>query len=294
MSSEKQILPAALGFFLLALAAWAQNPDTIAPEESTARAKRILAQTVEAMGGPAYLSVTSRRCEGRRALIGHGGELNGYIAFKDAWVYPDEARIDYIAHGRHTLLGYLIGVQDLEMTNGGEVITLFAKNHGWVMDRGGVSDMPDSTLTQFQDTVRQSVDNLLRLRSKEPGTNFRWGGMDTVDLHPVDWVEITDANGQMIRIAIDHSTHFPVRSVTVTQDEEMGLPREDVIIYTNYLPMGGVQMPMRVSRERNGRPTAQFYYNECYPNPGLPADYFTREALEKRYKEVGGKGKPSK
>jgi len=284
----------ALALLLFAAGARAQNPDTIAPDESEARAKRILQQVTAAMGGPTYLAMTERQCDGRRALIGHSGELNGYIGFKDAWKFPDNVRTDYIAHGRNTLLGYIIGVQDLDISRGGTVITLFSGDHGWVMDRGGVSEMPEGTVSQFQETVKQNSDNLLRRRSNEEGVHYRWGGLDTADLHPVDWVEITEADGRLIRLAVDRSTHLLVRSKVVTQDEELNQPREDVAIYSNYLLKSGVQLPMQITRERDGRRVSQVFYDDCRVNPTLPPDYFTREGLEKRFKEVGGKVKPNK
>lgn len=287
------VLPALI-LLLCAGGVRAQNPDTIAPEESEARAKRVLGQLVEAMGGPAYLGMTGRQCDGRRALIGHNGELSGYIGFKDYWQFPDKNRIDYIAHGRNTLLGYIIGVQDLDMTKGGVVITLFSGDQGWVMDRGGVSEMPESSVSQFQQALRQSTDNLLRVRSKETGVRYRWGGLDTVDLRPVDWVEMTDKDGTTVRLAVDRSTHLVARSIMVTQDEELGQPREDVVIYSNYHLKGGAQIPMQITRERDGRRLSQVFYDECTANPALPADFFTRQALEKRFKDVGGKIKSNK
>lgn len=282
------------GLLVLAANARAQNPDTIAPEQSTAMARGILGQVIQAMGGPTYLGMTARECDGRRALIGHSGELSGYVGLKDYWQYPDKDRTDYIAHSRNTLLGYIIGVQDLDITHGGVVITLFSGDQGWVMDRGGVSEMPATSVSQFQEAAKQNLDNLLRLRLKDESTRYRWAGLETVDLRPVDWIEITDADGRTSRLAVDRSTHLPVRSVVVTQDEELGQSREDVAIYTNYQPKGGVQIPMQVTRERDGRRIMQIFYDDCRPNPGLSSDFFTREALEKRFREVGGKSKPSK
>lgn len=281
-------------FFVAASVAWGQNPDTIAPEESTAMAKRIVNQVIQAMGGPAYLGMSERQCDGRRALIGHNGELSGYIGLKDSWRYPDKERTDYVAHSRNTLLGYLIGVQDLDITHGGTVITLFSGDQGWIMDRGGVSEMPVTSVSQFQDAVKQNVDNLLRLRVKDPETRFRWAGLGTVDLHPVDFVEITDSSGLTVKMSVDKSTHLLVRSVVVTQDEELNQPREDVAIYTNYQPKSGVEIPMQITRERDGRRLMQVFYDACQPNPSLPGDFFTREALDKKFKETGGKSKPSK
>jgi hypothetical protein len=278
-----------LVFLFSPLAARSQNPDMVAPEASEAKAKQILNQLIQGLGGPAYLGMRERQCDGRRAAIGHNGALAGYVQFKDSWEFPDKNRTDYIAHGRNTLLGYMIGVQELDLSHGGLVITLFSGEHGWTMDRGGVSDMPEDTVAEFQEAVRRSSDNLLRLGLKDSGLGLRWGGLDTVDLREVDWVEISDQEQRVYRLAVDRSTHLLVRSVVRVKDENTGQQREDVTIFTNYRPNGGVQVPMQVTRERDGRRIAQVFYDSCQINPPLPADYFTREALVQRFKETGGK-----
>lgn len=274
---------------LAPLGVHAQNPDTIAPEESEARARKILKQLTEALGGPAYLAMKDRQCDGRRAAIGHNGALAGYVQFRDAWEWPDKNRTDYFAHGRNTLLGYMIGVQELDLSHGGLVITVFNGDHGWTMDRGGVSDMPEDSVAEFQDAVLRSSDNLLRQGLNNPDLGFRWGGLDTVDLHEVDWVEISEGEDRVYRLAVDRMTHLLVRSVVRVKDENTRQMREDITIFTNYLPKNGVQVPMQVTRERDGRRISQVFYDSCQINPGLPADYFTREALVQRFKETGGK-----
>jgi hypothetical protein len=278
-----------MAILLSPLAARAQNPDMVAPEASEARAKKILTQLIQAMGGPAYLDMRERQCDGRRAAIGHNGALAGYVQFKDSWEFPDKNRTDYVAHGRNTLLGYMIGVQELDLSHGGLVITLFSGEHGWTMDRGGVSEMPEDTVAEFQQAVRRSSDNLLRLSLKDPELGFRWGGQDTVDLREVDWVEISDQEQRVYRLAVDRSTHLLIRSVVRVKDENTRQELEDVTIFTNYRPKGGVQVPMQVTRERDGRRIAQVFYDSCEINPALPPDYFTREALVQRFKETGGK-----
>src|SRR5580692_2185399 len=99
-------------FLLAPFAARAQNPDMVAPEASAAKAKQILALLIQPMGGPADRDVRERQRAGRRAAIGHNGALAGYVQFKAAWEFPAKTRTDYLAHGRNTLLGYMIGVQE--------------------------------------------------------------------------------------------------------------------------------------------------------------------------------------
>jgi hypothetical protein len=130
---------------------------------------------------------------------------------------------------------------------------------------------------------------LLRLGLKNPDLGFRWAGLDTVDLREVDWVEITDRELRTYRLAVDRSTHLLIRSLVRVKDDTTGQNREDITIFTNYQLKEGVQVPMQVTRERDGRRIAQFFYDSCQINPPLSADYFTREALVQRFKETGGK-----
>ena len=280
-------LCAALAISVASPATRAQNPDTIAPEESAARANKVLNQLIQALGGPAYLGMRERQCDGRRALIGHDGALAGYVQIRESWDYPDKNRTDYFAKSRNTLLGFIIGVQDLDITHGGLIITTFNGDKGWTMDKGGVSDMPEDTLAEFQSAVQRLPENVLRV--KNPSYNVRWGGIDTVDLHEVDWVEISDQDERVFRLAVDRMTHLLVRSVVQVKDLNSGQIREDVSIFTNYQPKGGIQVPMQVTRERDGRRIAQIFYEACTINPPLAADYFTREALVQEFKETGGK-----
>ena len=267
----------------------AQHPDTIAPEASEARAKNILNQLIQGLGGQTFLGMRERQCDGRRALIGHDGALTGYVQFRESWEFPDKLRTDYYAKSRNTMLGFIIGVQDLDITHGGLIITTFNGNEGWSMDKGGVSDMPEDTLAEFQAAVQRSPENLLRLGLKNPDYSFRWAGLDTVDLHEVDWVEISDREGRLYRLAVDRMSHLLVRSVVQVKDENTNEIREDNSIYTNYEPKGGVQLPMQITRERDGRRISQLFYETCEINPPLAADYFTRQALVQRFKETGGK-----
>jgi hypothetical protein len=289
LAGKKFWLCAVIAVLLSPLMVRAQNPDTIAPEESEARARKVIDQLIQGFGGPAFLGMKERQCEGRRALMGHDGSLTGYVQFKDAWQFPDKNRTDFFAKSRNTLLGYIVGVQELDLSHGGLVITTFNGEQGWTMDRGGVSDMPEDTLAEFQAAVQRNPDNLLRLGLKNPELSFRWAGLDTVDLHEVDWVEIYDREDHVFRLAVDRMTHLLVRSVFLIKDVNAGEQHEDVSIFTNYLPKSGVQIPMQITRERDGRRIAQIFNETCEINPQLAADYFTREALVQRYKETGGK-----
>ena len=280
----------ATGVFLSAVflvsRAVAQNPDTMMPEQSAAKGKQILAELINGLGGPGYTEARESECNGRRAVFGHDGGLIGYVDFNDFRRFPDKDRIEYIGKGRNTILQSLIGLDGLDIRHGGIVITLYDGDRGWTYDRSGVSEMPATSISDFQEQVKRNIDNLLRFRLNEPGMMIRYGGNDTVDLKRVDWVELTDTDDRKFRLAVDRSTHYLVRAVVSTKDPEFDQINDDTTIYTNYQLRDSVWTPLQVTREHNGRRTAQFFYDTCRFNPGFPADLFTKDSLQKHGSEA--------
>jgi len=247
----------------------AQNPDTLLPEQSAAKAKQILQQLIDALGGARYLNVRESDCEGRLARFGHNGELTGYTNFKDYWGYPDKNRTDY--------------------SKKGVIINLYNGDKGWTLDRGGVSELPTPAVADFQELVKKDINNLLRFRIKEPDMIFRYGGQDIVDLKTVDWVEITDAELRTFRLAVDRSSHFFVRTMIITEDQTTRERSVETSIYSNFQPIEGVQTPLQITSDRDGRRISQVFFTSCKFNPGLGDDFFTKAALEKRFSEVGSR-----
>ena len=93
-----------IAIFLIVPHALAQRADTMMPEASAAKAKQILSDLVNALGGPGYSEVRESQCNGRRALFGHNGETTGFIDFVNFRRYPDKDRTEYIGKGRNTIL----------------------------------------------------------------------------------------------------------------------------------------------------------------------------------------------
>src|ERR1700691_1606607 len=122
--------------------ALAQDDTVLLPEQSAAKARAILEQAINALGGPTYLNVHDVTCIGRLSQFGHSGELNGYEHFVDYAKPPEKDR-----------------TENLPKRN---LIDVFNGGKGWVLDRGGVSDAPESTLAKVADDQMKDIDNILR------------------------------------------------------------------------------------------------------------------------------------
>ncbi len=249
----------------------AQSPEVMMPEQSAAKAKALLQQAIAALGGQAYLGVRDADCRARLSQFSHNGELTGYETIRDYWKFPDKNRTEYYKKGN--------------------IIELFSGNQGWTLDRGGVTEAPAAAIEDFQEQLKKDIDHLLRFRLNEEGMTFRYGGNDITDLKQVEWVEIADRDRRTFRMALDQSTHLPIRAIVQTRNATTRERTEEVNYYSEYFPQQGVQTPFKVARDRDGRKVYEVYYQGCQYNTSLPDDLFTRASLEKRFAEVGKKGK---
>jgi hypothetical protein len=267
---EIAALVAAMAMVLLLPRARAQNPDEIMPDVSAAKAKAILQQAIEGLGGAAYLNVHNSECTGRYAQFQHSGEIGGYLLIHEYREMPDKSRIEYDPKAL--------------------IVDLYAGDKGWTLDRSGVSDVPATDIADYQEQLRMQMGNVLRNRLNDRSLFFRYGGSDVVDLKEADWVEIGD-QGRTLRIAVGRNDHLPIRSVLLQRDPKSGENTERSTFYTSYHPIDGIQTPFRESRFLNGRQVYQVFRDSCSYNVDLPANFFTRESLEQRFSQEHGKNK---
>jgi hypothetical protein len=250
-----------------------QNPDEMMPAQSAAKAKAILQQAIEGLGGAAFLNVHNSECTGRFAQFQHSGEIGGYIEAREYREMPDKNRMEY----------------DPKAT----IINVYAGDKGWTLDRGGVSDLPAEDMANYQEQLKMQMGNVLRNRMNDTGLFFRYAGRDVVDLKEADWVEIGD-QGRTLRIAAGRGDHLPIRSELLRRDPKTGEKEERSIYYTSYHLIDGIETPFRESRFLNGRQVYQVFWESCSYNVDLPANFFTRASLEQRFGQEHGKNKKRK
>lgn len=257
-------------WFASVQAATAQD-EVLMPEQSAAKAKGIIQQAVDALGGQMYLNVHDSTCTGQLSQFGHSGDLNGFAKFIDYEQPPLKDRQENIPKRN--------------------LINVFNGDKGWVLDRGGVSEAATSDVARFQEDIKIDIDNVLRHRVHEPNMIFRYAGPDVVDLKEADWIEIIDNENRTIRIAFARSTHLPIRKTVDIRDPGTQLKSQEVEYYSLYHPIDGIQTPFQVTRERNGYKVYQVFFDKCQYNTSVPDSLFTKESLDERWDKIGKKDK---
>jgi len=270
------LLPGALlaGWLFWAPFVGAQESEVLMPDESAAKAMQLIHQAIDALGGAKYLNVRTVTCTGKLGQFSHQGELSGYEKFVDYAEPPYRDRTENIPKRN--------------------IISIFDKDKGWILDRGGVADAAETDLARFEEDIEKDIYNILRNRIHEPGMILRYGGRDVVDLKEADWVELVDSENRTIRIAFARSSHLPIRKVVDTRDPNSQMKSEETEYYSLYMSIDGIETPYQVTRDRNGLKVYQVFFDKCEYNTGLSDSLFTKESLEQRWSEVGKKDKNKK
>jgi hypothetical protein len=261
-----------LGAALLALTPQVTAQDEVLmPEQSAAKAKALIQQAIDALGGQAYLNVHDVTCTGKLSQFGHSGALNGFETFIDYAQPPLKDR-----------------TENLPKRN---LIEVYDNDKGWVLDRGGVSEAAASDVARYEEDIKVDLDNILRHRIHEPNMIFRYDSSDVVDLREADWIELIDNENRTIRIALARSTHLPIRKTVDTRNPDTQMRGEEIEYYSLYHPVDGVQTPFQITRERNGLKIYQVFFDKCQYNTNLSDSLFTKESLDERWDKIGKKEK---
>jgi hypothetical protein len=271
--SQRAILTAACvaGLWLGAARAAAQDDEIMMPEQSAAKAKQLLQEAIDALGGSTYLNVHDETCTFRLGQFDHSGSMTGFGKIMDYEEPPTKERTENLPKRNE--------------------IQIFNGDKGWVLDRGGVSNAPERDLADYQENTAIDLDNILRARMHEPSMVLRYAGPDIVDLHQADWVELVDNENRTIRIAIATGTHLPVRETVDTRDPRTQMKSAEIFYFSNYHPIGGIQTAFQVAHDRNGMKVYQAFVDNCEYNTGVSDSMFTKESLDERWEKIGKKAR---
>lgn len=268
----------------------AQNDEVMLPEQSAAKARAILQQVIAKLGGSAYLNVRDSDCTGRLAQLDRNGAMSGFTNYRDTWILPDKDRKEYLTKGQHTIAGFLLGIDGLNIYHGGSIVMLFNGGQAWILDKSGVSDQPEDIVQTFSQAVKSGMDNVLRKRLNDPGLEVRYAGNDLIDLKEAEWIEFTDTDRRQFRLGLAKFTHLPLRWVVEGRDPKTQERTETTTTYSQFLQFDGVLAPVRIGRAQDGRNLYEIFFDSCKYNSNLSPDLFTRGALEKRSTQTGLKG----
>ena len=260
-------------FLSLSISVWAQAPVTLPPAqqqnassstgsaaalpvdlENARKARALLDQAIEALGGPAYLNVHDMQMTGRTYSFHHGQPTSNGIQFWRFIEYPDKDRI--------------------ELTKQRDVVQLYNGNKGFEITYKGPHPMEEKDLTDYRRRRKFSLETVLRTWVKDPTVALFYEGNAVAAEHAAQQVTLIDSHNEGVTLALDVDTHLPIKKQFTWRDpvdKQRNLEEE---IYDNYRQVQGIMTPYDVARYFNGDIGNQRFLNSAAYNQGLDPAMF--------------------
>jgi hypothetical protein len=256
------VLRVGLRAALTLLAAWGS---ALPAETRQEQGKRLVLESLQALGGEAFLKVHNLTQAGR-AYSFYRENLSGLAVFTRYENYEPmqaDAPADWLPVSRRDIY-----------TEEGDYYALYKNGQGWEVTFRGARPLPQDRIVQFRDSMRRNYFYFLRYRLNEPDLYFYYKGTEIINNVPTDAVDISDSEGESITIYLQMSDHLPVQQVYLRRDPKTRIPYEEKSIYSKFREVDGVTLPWNIRQERDGEKVFEFFGQTAQINQKLDPGIF--------------------
>lgn len=240
--------------------------------ESARKARALLDQAIEALGGQAYLTFQNRSEAGRFYPLHHGTTESLGIPYNYYVEYPDKDRFEVI-HMRDIFLLYW-QVGNVQVKNKSDIILIHNGDHGYEITYKGTAAQDKIDLENYLRRRRHSPECVFRQWINDPTVALFYDGLDVVDSKPSEGVTLLNNKNDSVSVWFDQNTHYPIKISYSWRDPKDKQKNVEDEIYDHYKPVDGIMTPHSITRHFNGETSQQrFIYTAKY-NLNLPDTLF--------------------
>jgi hypothetical protein len=242
-------------------------------EEPAVKGRKIVMESLAALGGDAFLHMTDRVEEGR-AYSFFNEKLSGlskakiYVRYMTA---PDPPVVAFHGQRERQVFG------DKDET----AYVLFDEKQGYNVTYRGAKPFPAADYEKYHESLLHNVLYILRMRLNEPGMTFESRGTEISNNVPVDSVDIIDSDNRVTNVYFEQSTHYPVRQMWFRRNAITKEKDEEVTVFSKFRASNGVLWPWVIQRERNGERIYEMFSESVSFNTGVTDEKFTLPASTK-------------
>ncbi len=225
-----------------------------APQDNSAKAKALIDQAIQALGGSAYLNAQNVSQQGRTYSFHRGEATSAGTLFWRFVKFPDRERI--------------------ELTKQRDVAYVYSGDKGFEITFKGTAALDDKTLNEFLRRRDHSLELVLRKWINEPGVAFFYDGPAVAANKPADQVSVMNAKNDSVTLYLDTTNHLPLKKSFTWRDPTDNLRNTEEELYDAYRPTQGIMTPYSVTRFYNGEMSNQRFLNNVTYNEAMNDSLF--------------------
>jgi hypothetical protein len=234
-------------------------------QENVRKARTILDQGIQALGGQAYLSWQEQSQEGRTYSFHHGEANSVGTIFWRFKRYPDKERV--------------------ELTKKRDVVEIFNGNKGYELTYKGVRNLePKEELDPYLRRHHYALEIVLREWLNQPGVALFYEGQTVAAQKETDQVTIMNSKNEAVTLNFDINTHLPVKKKFTWRDPADKERNVEEEIFDNYRSVQTIMTPFDVTRTYNGEMSAQSFLTSASYNQPVSDSLFDPHAVAEKHK----------
>jgi hypothetical protein len=230
------------------------SPSIPVDQENARKARVLIDQAIQALGGQAYLSIQDVSQEGRTYSFYHGRPNSLGIQFWRFYKYPDKDRV--------------------ELTKKRDVAYVYTGDKGYEITYKGTRAVDAKDLDDSLRRRQYALDWVLRHWLTEPGMALFYNGTSVAADKPAEQVTMLNSRNQGVTLDFDSNTHLPLKKSFTWRDPTDKERNVEEELYDNYRPVQGIMTPFSVTRFYNGDMSNQRFLNSVTYNQGLAESLF--------------------
>jgi hypothetical protein len=218
------------------------------------KAKELIEQAIEALGGQAYLSIRNMQQSGRGYSFHHGRPTSNGVQFWRFVQFPDKERV--------------------EVTKERDVATVYTGNKGYEITYKGVHALDQKDCEDYLRRRKFSLETVLRTWVNNPAVALFYEGSAIAAEHPALQVTLINSSNEAVTLYFDMDTHLPIKKSFVWRDPVDRQRNVEEEVYDNYRVVQGIKTPYDVTRFFNGDMANQRFMNSVAYNQNLDPAMF--------------------
>lgn len=231
-----------------------QNSQASEADKNSRKAKEIIEQGIQALGGDYYLNIRDREQQGRVYAFHAGRPSGGGALFWGFSQFPDKERV--------------------ELTKERDVAELYVGNKGWELTYKGARPIEQKDLDDYLRRRHFSLDTVLRTWVNDPNVMLLFIGNAIAAQHPALQVVLVNSRNESVTLYFDVDTHLPVKKTFEWRDPVDRQKNLEEEVYENYRQVSGIMAPFNVTRFFNGDMANQRFLSSVSINQGLDQAMF--------------------
>ena len=230
------------------------------------KAEAIIQKAIQKLGGDRYLQVKTIVGRGNFNQFAENGAAS-FSSFVDTIVFPDKERTEFKSSSLKTI-----------QTNVGDA--------GWYYDstNKSISDQTPEQIAAFKQSIRTSLDNLLRGNWRKENAKLEYIGRREASLGKRnEAIKLIYADNFAVEFEFSAQDGTPAKILYKRKNAD-GEETKEETRFAQFIEVNGVFAPFILDFYRNGKLSGRANYSTIEFNTPVPDSFFTKPADVKKIK----------